>query len=100
MVTGFDVGSHHQAEQDEDPSPRVGSLRDTSGGTLSGAPRHITSPHVFRHGAGDRCTCFADDFARLAAEREYRSGALTCNTASRCSSPGDPTTRAPSGSRP
>jgi integrase/recombinase XerD len=47
-------------------SPRVVPLSDTTLGTLVGTPRHITSPYVFWHGAGDRYTCFAGRFRQIA----------------------------------
>ena len=41
-------------------------LSDVAVGTLTGTPRHITSPYVFWHDDGVRYTCFANSFALIA----------------------------------
>ncbi len=49
-------------------SPRVVPLSDTAIGTLTGTPRHITSPYVFWHHDGDRYSTFANSFALIARQ--------------------------------
>ena len=60
MVTGVDSAPQYRVEQNND-------LQPTSGAAPRYVPRHITSSRVFWHGAGDRYTWFADDFARSPA---------------------------------
>jgi len=47
-------------------SPRVVPLSDAAIGTLTGTPRHITSPYVFWHHDGERYSTFANSFALIA----------------------------------
>jgi integrase/recombinase XerD len=47
-------------------SPRVVLLSDLAIDTLTGTPRHITSPYVFRYHDGQRYTCFAGVFRKIA----------------------------------
>ena len=48
-------------------SPRVVPLSDDALGTLTGTPRHVTSPFVFWRGDGDRYTTFSGSFRKIAA---------------------------------
>jgi integrase/recombinase XerD len=47
-------------------SPRIVPLSDAALGTLTGTPRHLTSPYVFWHRDGQRYTNFANSFALVA----------------------------------
>jgi integrase len=47
-------------------SPRIVPLSDDALRTISGTPRHITSPYVFWHGDGQRFSQFANAFRQIA----------------------------------
>ncbi|MFN3077805.1 MAG: tyrosine-type recombinase/integrase, partial [Alphaproteobacteria bacterium] len=54
--------------------PRTVTLSAQAAGTLAGTPRHIVSPYVFWHGAGDRYHEFASRFLAIckAAGQDFR----------------------------